>query len=318
MNWSMRSFTSISRICFPRLKPMQAETVEYAFVELRRRFYRARIETADLDARLILQHSLKISHVDFIARPGLPVTAGSRQAIMDLAARREAGEPVSRLFGEREFYGLGFFVTRYTFDHRPDTETLVEAALDAARARLSGLEHLRILELGTGTGAVIVSLLASLRHAEGTAVDICPHAIAVARRNAVRHTVAERLSFHRGSWFEGLSGTYDMILANPPYLSADDISGLASAVADHDPLIALDGGSDGLGAYRQIGQTAWRFMSAGGLLLVEIGYGQKDAVIDLMSAYGYRSPDGFTSIRCDLRGIERTVAFEMPAAGLHG
>jgi release factor glutamine methyltransferase len=237
---------------------------------------------------------------------------------MDLAARREAGEPVSRLLGEREFYGLGFFVTRHTFDPRPDTETLVEAALDAARARLSGLEYLRILELGTGTGAVIVSVLASLRHAEGTAVDICPHAIAVAQRNAARHKVAERLSFHRGSWFEGLWGTYDMVLANPPYLRADDISGLGSEVADHDPLIALDGGSDGLGAFRQIGQTAWKFMSAGGLLLVEIGYGQKDAVVDLMSAHGYRSPEDFTGTRCDLSGIERAVAFEMPTAGLHG
>ncbi|MGH2359086.1 MAG: peptide chain release factor N(5)-glutamine methyltransferase [bacterium] len=295
---------------------MQADTVERVFAELRQRFSRARIETADLDARLILQRSLKMSHVDFIARPGLPVTARSRQAMLELAARRESGEPISRLFGEREFYGFGFSVTRHTFDPRPDTETLVEAALDAAGTRLSGPKHLRILELGTGTGAVVVTLLALLPHAEGTAVDICPHAIAVAQQNAERHKVAERLSFQRGWWFERLSGTFDMIVANPPYLRTGDISGLGSEVANHDPRLSLDGGSDGLAAYRQIGTTASRFMSAGGLLLFEIGCGQKDAVVDLMSVHGYRLPEAFTGTRRDLHGIERVVAFEMLAAGL--
>ena len=289
---------------------MQADTVERAFTELCRRFRRAGIETAALDARLIVQHSLEMSHADFIARAGLPLAAGSWRQIVGLAARREAGEPISRLFGEREFRGLVFSVTRHTFDPRPDTETLVEAALDAARARLSAVKCVRILELGTGTGAVIISLLAALPQAEGTAVDVCPHALAVAQRNAVRHRVAERLTFCRGSWFEGLCGAFDLVVTNPPYLRAGDISLLGPEVADHDPPIALDGGGDGLSAYRQISRTAWQFMSARGLLLFEIGHGQKDAVVGIMRDQGYRLPENLTGIRCDLRGIERVLSFE--------
>ncbi|MDP9138341.1 MAG: peptide chain release factor N(5)-glutamine methyltransferase [Pseudomonadota bacterium] len=290
---------------------MQADTVERAFSELHRRFSRARIATAALDARLIVQRSLAISHGDFIARPGLPVTSASRREMSDLAARREAGEPVSRLFGEREFRGLAFSITRHTFDPRPDTETLVEAALDAARARLGEVERPRVLELGAGTGAVIISLLAGLPHAEGTAVDICSHALAVAQRNAHRHGVADRLTFHNGSWFEGLRGNFDLVVTNPPYLRTEDLSGLSPEVADHDPRIALDGRRDGLDAYRQIGVGAWKCMSAGGLLLLEIGCGQREAVVGLMLERGYRAPNDLAGVRRDLAGIERVLILEV-------
>lgn len=292
---------------------MPVETIASVFGDLYGRFRRARIDTAALDARLIVQRRLGLSHADFIARPEGAVAAGDQREIDELAARREAGEPVSRLFGEREFYGLAFVVTRYTFDPRPETETLVEAALAAAGARWSGTRRRRILELGTGTGAVIVSLLVALRRAEATAVDICPGAVAAARQNALRHDVADRVSFHTGCWFEGLCGTFDMIVTNPPYLETGGIPGLACEVARHDPAIALDGGGDGLSAYRQISRAAPRYLSAGGLLLCEIGYGQKEAVVALMRAYGLRPPKDVAGTRRDLSGIERTLTFEKPA-----
>ena len=221
--------------------------------------------------------------------------------------------------GEREFYGLAFFVTRHTFDPRPDTETLVEAALDAARARWSGGKRLRILELGTGTGAVIISLLAALpagrRDGRG---HLSRMPSPRPRHNARRHGVGERLSLHKGSWFEGLTGRFDVIVANPPYLERRRHLRAPPEVTDHDPVLALDGGSDGLDAYRRIGRSAARFMSAGGLLLLEIGEGQKDAVAALMNGHGLRPPQDLAGTRRDLHGIERVLAFEAPAARRHG
>ncbi len=287
---------------------MQTDTVAGAYTELRRRFRAARIVAADLDARLIVQHSLELTHADILARPDLIVSDAARQEIASLAGRREAGEPISRLFGERDFYGRAFRVTRNTFDPRPDTETLVEAALEAVMMRRE-LKRWRILELGTGTGAVVVSLLATLQDAQGIATDICPHALAVARRNAICHAVDDRLSFHSGSWFDGLDGAFDLIVANPPYLRTDDIDSLAPEVRNHDPTIALDGGPDGLDAYRQIAGVASKFIASDGLVMLEVGYGQKDAVVRIMNDCGYKPPVGVAGTRCDLHGIERVVTF---------
>jgi release factor glutamine methyltransferase len=292
---------------------MQARTIRAAFRELRDRFHRAGIETAALDARLIVQRSVGFSHADFLARADATLTSANAEEIHALAARRVSGEPVSRLFGEREFYGLAFSITPDTLDPRADTETLVEAALEAAATRYGGRKRLTILELGTGTGAVVISILHALRHAEATAVDISPAAIAVARQNAQRHQVAERLKLHTGSWFDGLSGVYDMIVANPPYLSAGDIAALSRDVADHDPLVALDGGGDGLAAYRQIGGRAASFLAPGGLVLLEVGRGQAHAVSAVLSGHGYRPPNDVAGVRRDLQGIERVVLFELPA-----
>jgi release factor glutamine methyltransferase len=172
------------------------------------------------------------------------------------------------------------------------------------------VEGLRILDLGTGTGAVVISLLSSLARARATAVDISPHALAVAHNNALRHRVADRLSLHEGSWCEGLHGTFDLVVGNPPYLTANSIGGLEPAVADHDPRISLDGGSDGLDAYRQIGQAVVDFLSRRSLVLLEIGWAQRDSVIELMCCSGLRQPHDFPAMRLDLRGIARVVCFE--------
>ena len=231
------------------------------------------------------------------------------QEIASLAARREAGEPISRLFGEREFYGRVFQVTRHTFDPRPDTETLVEAALEAAAVRRAELKCVRILELGTGTGAVVINLLAALRDAEGVATDICPHALQVARRNATRHAVDDRLSLRQGSWFEGVAGTFDLIVANPPYLRTGDIDSLAPEVRNHDPSVALDGGTDGLDAYRQIASAAAKFVAGDGLILLEVGRGQKDRVVSIMMLTDTSHRRAFPRPAGICNGIERVVIF---------
>ncbi len=226
--------------------------------------------TPALDARLLLQEATGLSREAMIADPDRQIAAAAAARFHDHLERRLKGEPVSRILGEREFYGRIFEVTAATLDPRPDTETLIEAAL----AFMPPDRACRLIDLGTGTGAIAITLLAERPLARAVMTDISPAALAVARRNAESLGVAGRASFIEGSWFTGVAGRFDLILSNPPYIPSAILPTLAAEVRDFDPATALDGGPDGLGPYRHIAAEAPSFLAPEGRVIVEIGEGQ--------------------------------------------
>ncbi|MCA3555253.1 peptide chain release factor N(5)-glutamine methyltransferase [Aestuariivirga sp.] len=255
--------------------------------------------TPTLDARLLLQAAAGLTREDLILGPDRALTEEKLARFDSFIARRERHEPVSRILGEREFYGRVFRVTPDTLDPRPDTETLIEAALPLLPK--SG----RLLDLGAGTGAIAITLLAERPDATGIATDLSAAALAVARENAARLGVACRLTFAEGSWFAPVSGSFDIILSNPPYIPDRDIACLSPDVRNHDPDLALSGGADGLGPYRIIATGAAAHLAAAGHVLVEIGAGQAEDVEAIFAQSGFRS----VGRRRDLGGHTRCLVF---------
>lgn len=271
------------------------------------------VETPALDARILLRSATGLSLEALIAKGREPVSPEQARHFSGLVSRRLSGEPVSRIRGTREVYGRTFRVDRHTLDPRPDTETLVEAAL-AAAAQVGGRDRpLRLLDLGTGSGCVLLTLLAELPEAVGTGIDISAGALMCAQANARALGVGKRARFVAADWFEGLSGRFDLIVSNPPYISATELAALPREVAEHDPLAALDGGRDGLDAYRRIAAGAAAFLSAAGQLLVEIGQTQGSAVAGLFRASGLIV--GEDAVVKDLAGRPRCVRAESAAFG---
>ena len=262
---------------------------------------RAAKSSAALDARLLMQHAAGLSHEELTAEPTRTVDPIEAATYRQYIARRVQGEPVSRIIGEREFYGRSFAITTATLDPRPDTETLVKAAL----AYIPMGESWRLLDLGTGSGAIIVTLLVERPLSKGVGVDVSAGAIGVAKRNARRHGVEDRCAFSVARWFEGLEGVFDMIVSNPPYIESDTIPTLPTEVKDFDPHVALDGGLDGLFAYRHIARFGKPFLKPDGHLLVEIGAWQVQAVKTVFEAGGWRLAEAYK----DLAGHTRCLDF---------
>jgi release factor glutamine methyltransferase len=268
----------------------------------------AGIDTPQLDARLLLQHALGLNHASLIASADVALTPAESEAYGRLIARRAAREPVSRILGTREFHGLNFTLAPDTLDPRPDTETLVTAALTLAR----GNENLRILDLGTGSGAIIVSLLHALPSAQGTATDLSQGALDAARANALMHGVSDRLDLTHSDWFAQIRGKFDLIVSNPPYIPDRQVESLSPEVRLHDPHLALKGGPDGLAAYRAIIEKAPDHLKPEGHILLEIGQGQEHDVLALLRAAGFTSPTAIPPEQPDLAGIIRVVAGQLP------
>lgn len=268
---------------------------------LRARFAHAGIGSAALDARLLVCAAAGISHEQFVADPDRRLSREAVSALDGFSARRMAREPVSRIVGAREFWGRRFTLCPATLDPRPDSETMI-AALLSAPAGLFG-ERPRIMDLGTGSGCLLVSLLCEWPDARGFAVDIDPGALATARRNAVRHGVAGRAGFFCGNWLDAVGGEFDLIISNPPYIGSDEIGGLEPEVARYDPRSALDGGADGLDSYREIVHSARYRLARPGALLLELGAGQLEAVTGLLRQCGY----GTVSSAGDLSGTPRCL-----------
>ena len=281
-------------------------TLAAAFVTAAGTLRKAGFETPELDARLLLCHAAGLSHEAFIA--------GAREALLPDAAARLDGaiarrlkrEPVQRITGVREFYGRRFALGPEALDPRPDTETLIEAALDVAVMKGWQAKPLNLLDLGTGTGCVLVTLLAELPLARGVGIDLCPDALAVAAVNARRHGVSSRANFIAADWLDATAGNFDLILSNPPYIAAREIASLADEVAAYDPRLALDGGPDGLEAYRGIAARAPHVLAEDGRLLVEIGPAQSEAVAEIFAAAGLRR-DEAGGVRLDLAGRPRVL-----------
>jgi release factor glutamine methyltransferase len=281
----------------------RAVTVSARQAELSARLAAAGAATPELDARLLMLQATGLSHAAIIAEPRRPLDGRQAEHLEGLARRRLAREPISRIAGEREFYGRPLRIGPATLDPRPETETLVDCALRHARRRPG--DPLTILDLGTGSGAILLSLLAELPRARGIGTDVSEGALLVAADNARRLGVADRARFVRANWTSAIAGQHDLILSNPPYIASGLIAGLEPEVREHDPHLALDGGSDGLAAYRSIAEGARPLVAPRGLVAVEIGAGQAEAVTAVFAECGF---EPVQKLR-DLAGHERVISF---------
>jgi release factor glutamine methyltransferase len=275
-------------------------------------FRAAGIATPELDARVLVGHALGLDPTVIAAADQRSLSDGEANTIAALAARRLAHEPVARIRGRKEFWSLDLRVTPDVLVPRPETETIVEAALAALGERLRNNE-LRIADLGTGSGALLIALLSELPRAFGVATDRSIKALEVARENARAHGVAPRAAFVGCDYGAALGGGYDLIVTNPPYVRSHDIAELPSEVRDHDPKLALDGGTDGLDAHRTIAADAERLLSREGLIIAECGFGQADAIAMLFVNAGLSVPQ---PPRADLSGIPRAIVAINPL-GVH-
>lgn len=273
-------------------------TIEDCIAAGARRLAAAGIPAPRREARLILAHVLGAEPFALMGYPERVVTDVSGYEA--LIGRRAAREPLSHLTGRREFWSLDFEVTPATLDPRADSETLVEAALNAVPDADAALS---VLDLGTGTGCLLLALLSERPIAAGLGVDIDPAAVVVARRNAARLGLAGRAHFAVGNWGEALTGPFDLVMANPPYVQAAEIPGLEREVAEYEPRRALDGGPDGLDAYRALTGDIARLVAPRGTAVLEFGLGQGDDVAALMASAGLVA-DGFVH---DLSGHRRCV-----------
>lgn len=281
-----------------------ADTTRHeALKTLRRVLHSAGIEDAGLDARVLLTHSLAIDPVALAAYPESTLGEEGARRVEAVCARRLAREPVARIVAEREFWGLPFSLSPETLVPRPESETVVEAAL---RHRPEPTR--RILDLGTGSGCLLVALLHELPGASGIGLDRSEPALATARRNARQNGVGDRARFVASHWGAALNGRFDLVVSNPPYIASQVIQGLAPEVHAHDPRLALDGGADGLASYRAILAQAAGLLIPEGLLVLEIGFDQGDAVARLAAEAGFTVGD----VARDLGGHPRAVALKRP------
>ena len=277
------------------------KTRAQALAELRRTLNEAGFETAALDARLLLLTALGIPATTLVTHPDTPLSVEESEALASFARRRLNHEPVARIVGIREFWGLPFRLSPETLVPRPDTETVVETALDLLPDRQAPL---RIVDFGTGSGCILVALLHELPQATGLGVDLSPGALATARTNADENGVGGRCHFALSRWADAVSGPFDLIVSNPPYIASGVIPTLDEEVREHDPRLALDGGPDGLEPYRILLSEAGRLLASGGLLAVEIGYDQAEELRSLAGSHGLE----ILRIAHDLSGNPRCVA----------
>jgi release factor glutamine methyltransferase len=252
------------------------------------------------DARLLVEHALGVSREVVLGHPERAVGAGEAARIAALVELRAGRRPVSRVLGVREFWSLPFQVTADTLDPRPDSEAVVEAALEGVADRD---RPLRLLDLGTGTGCLLLALLSELPRAQGVGVDVSSRACAVARRNAASLGLDRRASFVVGDWGRGLAGAFDLVVANPPYVPETEIDGLEPEVSLFEPGLALRGGSDGLACYRALAPDLARLLAPGGRAVMEVGAAQASAVRSIFAARGMV----WVATRRDLAGHERCV-----------
>ena len=263
-------------------------TVSAVLSEARRRFSEAGIADPATDARLLVAGLLGLSATEMLTRAN-EAPANDRIAAIDAAIeRRLQHEPVHRILGEREFYGLPLSLSAGTLEPRPDTEILVDVMLPYLRSLASSGADLHILDIGTGTGAICLALLSELPQAKGIGSDISSDALATAKANAARNGLQGRFEALQSSWFENIDGRFHAIVSNPPYIASKVVHDLAPEVTKFDPAAALDGGPDGLDAYRAIAKDAARFLRPDGIVGLEIGYDQRDDVTAVFEAAGFQ------------------------------
>ncbi|MFL4969967.1 MAG: peptide chain release factor N(5)-glutamine methyltransferase [Xanthobacteraceae bacterium] len=283
-------------------------TVAAARRRLAEAFRRAGLDTPELDARVLVGHALGVDEAALLAMPDRRLSRQQAADIAALAARRLARAPVARLVGAKEFWGLKFRLNAATLVPRPESETVVETALAALDNGGSRLRPLKIADLGTGSGALLVALLSELPNATGVGTDVSLSALTAARDNAVHLGCGDRAAFVACDVGAALAGGFDVVVCNPPYVRSGDIAGLTPEVRDHDPAAALDGGPDALSFYRALSRDADRLIGPCGRLVVELGAGAADDVAHVFSAAGLVAAPA----RSDLAGIARALVLAHP------
>jgi release factor glutamine methyltransferase len=276
-----------------------------ALARLAESFEACGIEDPKREAGLTLCAASGVAPVALIVAPQAPVGSAAAR-IEEFAARRAAGEPLSRIVGKREFWGLTLAISPQVLDPRPETETIVDASLRLLGGRRE--EPLRVLDLGVGAGALLCALLVEFVHARGVGVDISAGAADVARRNIEACGLAGRAEIRVGDWTKGLDGSFDLVVSNPPYVPSAELSRLPREVRNFDPRRALDGGIDGLDAYRRILPEVQSLLATGAWLVVEIGASQAGDVLAIAKRCS------FVDVRIDkdLAGLDRVVAARSP------
>ncbi|HEY8247259.1 MAG TPA: peptide chain release factor N(5)-glutamine methyltransferase [Hyphomicrobium sp.] len=269
----------------------------------------AGIEDAGRDARLLVAAAAGVNTAEIIARPERRLAAAEQAQLEASVARRCAREPISRILGAREFYGRRFELSSATLDPRPDSETLIEAALGIAAREGWRERSIRILDVGTGTGCLLLTLLAELPLATGVGTDISGEALQTAARNATSLGVAERVHFAPADALGGIDGPFDLVVSNPPYIASGDIAGLSTEVRKYDPRVALDGGTDGLDIFRRIIADLGRVLR--GWVIFEAGAGQAEAVALLLQQAFVKTRRAEVSQHKDLGGHTRCVALKL-------
>lgn len=249
-------------------------------------FRAAGIETAQRDARLLLLEATGIKHADLLSSARTPL-GDAAEKLAAHAARRVTREPVARILGEWEFWSMPFTLTADTLVPRPDSETVVAAALLGLKERRHQADGVRILDLGTGSGCLLIALLKELPGATGIGSDVSAGALEAARFNAARNGVAERAEFVLSDWAASIDGPFDVVVSNPPYIADQVIAGLEPEVRVHDPVLALSGGKDGLEAYRAIAAALPHLLKEGGFATLEIGSDQAETVPALFLKAGF-------------------------------
>ena len=277
-----------------------SKTVGQAVADLTARFVAIDPESARLDARVLVAHMLGLESSLLFSRSGDAISPDVDAGIEALAQRRLNHEPVSRIIGRREFWGMDFALTADTLDPRADTETLVAAVLDVR----SQYAAPRILDLGTGSGCILLAVLKDWPDATGVGVDLNPGAVAAAIANAAHFGLGDRAAFRHGNWCEGLEERFDIIVSNPPYIADKELAGLARGVTSFDPDLALRGGTDGLVAYRALIPPARRYLRDRGRFYLEIGTGQAADVVALLMSAGFAPPGEHRDLAGTVRCLE--------------
>ena len=271
----------------------------------RKLFRDRKLDNADLDARLLVEFITSTTRKDEILNPDFQVGNDALQRLDKAIVERLNGKPVYRIIGKREFYGIEFHLSADTLEPRDDTEALVDLVLPEIRSIADRYGEAKIVDMGTGTGAIAIALLANVDGLKATAVDISDDALKTASLNAENARVADRFNSLKSDWFSGFSGKFDMIISNPPYIPESEISTLATEVKKYDPLRALSGGKDGLQFYRKLAEESRLFLKPHGMIAVEIGKSQEKDVIALFSENGFE----LKKTRKDLNGILRALLF---------
>lgn len=265
----------------------------------------AGVERARAEARLLAAQALGLSLETIVGDDARELTADEAQRLEALAARRARREPMAQILGQREFFGRNFRVTADVLTPRPDSETLIEAVLAQVQDRNA---ELRLLELGVGSGCLLLTLLAELPKASGLGIDISPAALAVTKGNANALGLARRCELIEGDWSNAVSGRYDIVVSNPPYIPSADIGGLEPEVSRYEPILALDGGADGREFFRRLTSDIDRLLAPSGLVALEVGAGQAGEVAALLKSAGLEQVERLP----DLAGFERCVLGKKP------
>lgn len=285
----------------------EPNTIQAAFDVARVTLKANNISTPELDASLLLEAATGTSALQRITHPDLEISESGWKTLATYINRRANNEPLHRITGAREFYGLSLQLNKSTLVPRPDTEILVDTVLPFVKQCIRDNDSCQILDLGTGSGAIALALINEAPKAQATGTDVSPEALTAAAQNAATHSLDDRYATLQSNWFEKVTGKFDLIVSNPPYIASKIIETLDSEVRNFDPTVALDGGTDGLDAYKVIAIQSPSFLKSYGRIAVEIGYDQKSTVTALFEAAGLSLIEAVD----DLSGQNRVLFFAL-------